>query len=133
LSRAEYETFGRPYDLRLLQVANQAPAWFNLLHVHGDEVMFDLLADYPMQAWNWHDQETPPSLAEGREQVSGAVVGGLRQWDTLLRGTPGEVQAEAAEAIRQTGGRRFILGTGCVTPITSPYANLRAVRGAVES
>jgi uroporphyrinogen decarboxylase len=32
-----------------------------------------------------------------------------------------------------TGGRRFILGTGCVVPITAPRANLFAARNAVES
>jgi uroporphyrinogen decarboxylase len=38
--------------------------WFNLVHLHGTHVMFDLVADYPAQVINWHDQETPPSLAE---------------------------------------------------------------------
>ena len=60
------------------------------------------------------------------------MLGGLRQWDTMMRGTPDEVRAEAADAIRQTGGRRFILGTGCVTPITAPWANLRTARAVVE-
>lgn len=131
LSEGEYGELGRPYDLRLLKTAQEAGAWFNLLHIHGQDIMFDLLADYPVQAWNWHDQETPPSLAQGKTQVSGAVVGGLRQWETLLRGTPAQVKAEARVAIEQTGGQGFVLGTGCVTPITTPDANLRAVREAV--
>ena len=60
-------------------------------------------------------------------------MGGLRQWDTMLHGTPEDVRSEAADAIEQTEGRGFILGTGCVTPITTPWRNLRAVRQAVES
>jgi uroporphyrinogen decarboxylase len=132
LAEAEYEEFGRAYDLRLFEGLQGSGAWFNLLHIHGDEVMFDLLADYPVQAWNWHDQETPPSLLEGKRKVEGAVVGGLRQWETLLRGDPEQVSAEAQAAIEQTGGRGFILGTGCVAPITAPVSNLRAVREAVE-
>ena len=59
-------------------------------------------------------------------------MGGLRRIDTMLRGTPDDVMAEARDAIAQTEGRRFILGTGCVTPITSPTGNLRAARAAVE-
>jgi uroporphyrinogen decarboxylase len=62
-----------------------------------------------------------------------AVCGGLRQWDTMLRGTPATVEAEAKAAIAATGGRRFILGTGCVTPVTAPTCNILAARKAVEA
>ncbi len=128
-SESEYAAWGRPYDLRVL--AATEGAWFNLLHLHGSEVMFDLLADYPVQVANWHDRETPPSLAQGLARFPGAVCGGLRQWETLVRGTPDDVRAEAADALQQTGGRRFILGTGCVTPIVAPTSNIRAARLAV--
>ncbi|MGD8623612.1 MAG: uroporphyrinogen decarboxylase family protein [Anaerolineae bacterium] len=126
----EYEEFGMPFDRRLLEAADGL--WLNVLHLHGDRVMFDLLADYEVQVINWHDRETPPSLGEGQTRFPGAVLGGLRQWNTMLRGTPEEVRQEAADAIAQTGGRRFILGTGCVTPITAPWGNLRAARDAVD-
>jgi uroporphyrinogen decarboxylase len=132
LTEAEYEEFGRPYDLRILEVAQGEPFWFNLLHIHGDDIMFDLLTDYPVQAVNWHDQETPPSLAEALDRFPGALCGGIRQWETMLRGDPAEVRAQVADAIAQTGSRRLIVGTGCVTPITSPTANIRAAREAVE-
>jgi uroporphyrinogen decarboxylase len=94
--------------------------------------MFDLLSQYPVQVVNWHDRETLPTLRDGQARVPGAVLGGLRQWDTMMRGTPDQVRQEAADALQQTGGRRFILGTGCVTPITAPWANLRAARAVVE-
>jgi uroporphyrinogen decarboxylase len=130
LCEREYEEFGVPFDQRLLEAASGL--WLNVLHLHGNRVMFDLLADYPVQVVNWHDRETPPTLREGQSKVKGAVLGGLRQWDTMLRGTPEDVRREAKDAIQQTGGRGFILGTGCVTPITAPWANLRAARDAVE-
>ena len=130
MSEEEYAMFGRPYDLRVLEAASDG--WFQLLHLHGEEVMFDLLADYPVQVVNWHDRETPPTLSEGLARFGGAVCGGLRQWETMVRGEPQEVRAEAADAIARTGGRRFILGTGCVTPIVAPTSNLVAVRKAVE-
>jgi uroporphyrinogen decarboxylase len=129
LSQREYEEFGVPFDRRLLAAADGL--WLNVLHLHGSQVMFNLLADYPVQVLNWHDRETPPSLREGQARFGGAVLGGLRQWDTMLRGTPHEVEREAKDALEQTGGRRFILGTGCVTPITAPWGNLRAAREAV--
>lgn len=130
LSEQEYLTFGRPYDLRVLEAVQDC--WFNLLHLHGTDVMFDLFRDYPVQVINWHDQETPPSLREALGRFPGAVLGGLSREETILRGTPEEVIAQARAAIEQTGGYRFILGTGCVTPITAPLSNLRAARRAVE-
>lgn len=130
LSEEEYATFGRPYDLRVLEAAQGL--WLNVLHLHGVDVMFDLLADYPVQVINWHDRETWPTLAEGQRRFSGAVCGGLQRWEVVVRGDPAQVQAQAADAISQTGGRRFILGTGCVTPIVAPTSNIRAARQAVE-
>ncbi len=131
LTETEYQEFGRPYDLRILEATEGL--WFNLLHLHGKGVMFDLVADYPVQAINWHDQETPPSLGEAVDRFSGALVGGLRQWETMLRGTPDWVRAEAQAAIEETGGRQLVVGTGCVTPITTPQGNIRAARESVES
>ena len=124
------EEFGVPYDQRLLEAADGL--WLNVLHLHGSRVMFDVLASYPVHVVNWHDRETPPTLREGQARVRGAVLGGLRQWETMLRGSRDDVRAEAQDALEQTGGRRFILGTGCVTPITAPWANLRAARAAVD-
>jgi uroporphyrinogen decarboxylase len=131
LTEQEYERFGVAFDQRLLEAASDL--WLNVLHLHGNRVMFDLLAGYQVQMVNWHDQETPPTLVEGLERFHGAVAGGLRQWETMLRGTPEDVKREAAQALEQTGGRRFVLGTGCVTPITAPWANIRAAREAVEA
>jgi uroporphyrinogen decarboxylase len=130
LSEEEYGMFGVPYDLRLLEAAQGL--WLNVLHLHGNRVMFDLVADYPVQVVNWHDRETPPTLGEGQARVRGAVLGGLRQWETMLRGTADDVRREARDALQQTKGCRFILGTGCVTPITAPWANIRAAREAVS-
>jgi uroporphyrinogen decarboxylase len=130
LSRSEYAEFGVPYDRRILEAAEGM--WLNVLHLHGNRVMFDLLAEYPVQVVNWHDRETPPSLEEGLRLVRGAVLGGLRQKETLLLGSPADVLSEALDARRRTGGRRFILGTGCVVPITTPWSNLRAAREAAE-
>ena len=106
--------------------------WLNVLHLHGHRVMFDLLADYSVQVVNWHDRETPPTLRDGQARVQGAVLGGLRQWETMVQGTPDDVRREAQDGLAQTRGRRFILGTGCVTPITAPWGNIRAARHAVS-
>lgn len=131
LSVDEYNEFGRAYDLRILEAAKDL--WLNMLHLHGEEVMFAELADYPVQIINWHDRQTPPDLQTGQQIFPGTVCGGLRQWETMVLGTPAQVRDEAEGALRATGGRRFILGTGCVLPTTAPYGNIITARGVVES
>ena len=130
LSPDEYLVFGKRYDLPLLESTRNL--WLNMLHLHGLDVMFDLFVDYPVQIINWHDQETPPSLHEAKQRFPGVVCGGLRREETMVLGNPDQVAAEARRAIEETGGERFILGTGCVIPIITPYGNLMAARRAVE-
>lgn len=131
LSRDEFQQFGRGFDLPLLDQARSS--WLNLIHLHGENLMVDSVTDYPAQILNWHDRQALPSLREGQKLFSGAVCGGIRQWDTMVLGTPDQVEAEVREAIQQTGGKRFIAGTGCVVPVIAPYGNLLAARRAVEN
>lgn len=130
LCEAEYEAFGRAYDLLVLEPARRL--WLNVLHLHGEEVMFDRFLDYPVAIINWHDRDTPPSLAEAQARFPGVACGGLPRERTMVLGTPEQVIAEARDAIQSTGGRRFILGTGCVLPIIAPRANILAARQVVE-
>ncbi|HTP08232.1 MAG TPA: uroporphyrinogen decarboxylase family protein [Anaerolineae bacterium] len=124
LSAAEFAEFGREYDLRILEATKDY--WLNVMHLHGDNVYFDAVADYPLQVWNWHDRETGPSLQDGLARIKGAACGGIARDSVMLCGRPDDVRRQVAEAIAQTNGRRYIVGTGCVTMIPTPEANIRA-------
>ncbi len=126
LSIDEFKRFAMKFDLQILEATKDL--WLNMLHMHGTELMLDQVVDYPVQIINWHDRQTPPSLAEAQKMFKGVVCGGLRQWDTMVLGTPERIRQEAEDAIAQCRGRRFILGTGCVLPITAPYGNILAAR-----
>ncbi len=130
VSEDEFAEFCKPYELQVLEAA--VDGWFNLLHLHGQDVMFDQVVKFPVQAINWHDRETQPSLAEAKTRYSGVLCGGLRRNETMVLGTPESVAAEAKDAIQATEGQRFILGTGCVTPTIAPHSNILAARQSVE-
>ena len=130
LTEQEFNEFGRSYDLQILQIAQDL--WLNVLHLHGENVLFDAVADYPVGVINWHDRDTKPDLATAQGRLKGAVCGGLQRQETMVLGSPIQVTAEARDAIRATGGQRFILGTGCVLPIIAPRANILAARHSVE-
>jgi len=130
LSTPEFDAFCRAYDLQILESAKGL--WLNMLHLHGEGVMFDRVLDYPVSILNWHDRQSPPTLSEAQKRYDGVVCGGLRQWDTMVLGTHQQVREEAEDAIRQTNGMKFILGTGCVLPTTAPHGNILSARQVVE-
>jgi len=129
LSEAEYEVFGRPYDLQILAAVNDL--WLNMLHLHGAHGMFKRFADYPVQVLNWHDRESAPSLGDGLAQIKGAACGGVSR-DILHSDSPSAALDQARDAHAQTEGKRWIMGVGCVTLVTTPVGNIRRFRALAE-
>ncbi len=130
LSEAEYREFGMHYDSMVID-AVRSETEFNLIHAHGEDIMFDLMPSYPVEAINWHDRLTQPSLGEARERFPGLLVGGIKEWQTLLNGPVEAIQAEIREAIAQTNGRNLMIGPGCVIPGHTPLRHVRAAREAI--
>ncbi len=125
LSYEEYKLFGLIFDVQTIEPAHGL--WCNMLHLHGQAVHFELANELPFQIVNWHDRESHPSLAEAQELFAGVLCGGIRQ-DTLVYRDQAEVKMEAVDAIQQTGGKRFILGTGCVVPVIASHGNILAAK-----
>ncbi len=128
-SRQVYEAFGLRYDLEVLEAVRQRSR-ITILHMHGNDVFFDLAERYPVDALSWHDRETPPSLAKARGQTGRAFITGLDR-ELLRAGPPEAIAAQARDAVRQTGGRGLILAPACVIPPETPEAHLRAVLAAL--
>lgn len=138
-----FAEFCKPYDLRVIN-AYKDQTWFNVVHIHGHNVMFDTVSQYPCNVLNWHDRQTNPTLAEARAKSSKVFLGGLRegpaivgtalQYDSIMSGGAGPelVKAHIKEAIDMVGGKGLLVGPGCVADPRSPAENLHAVRAAVE-
>lgn len=129
LTETEFLEFGGAFDLPVLEVSKSL--WLNILHLHGENVYFDAVADYPVQVINWHDRDTAPSLKQALPRFQGLLCGGLSR-ETMVYGDAARVQSEAADAIKQTDDRRLLLGTGCVVPVIAPHGNLMAARNSLE-
>ena len=131
LSAAEHRRFGVVYDRRVLDgIAGEAR--YIMLHMHGDDVMFDQLLEYPVNLLNWHDRRGELSLKSALGRVPGLLVGGLSEDVTLPEGPAEAIKAEVRDAIAQTGGKRLMIGPGCVIPIATPEAHYRAAVEAVR-
>jgi uroporphyrinogen decarboxylase len=127
LTKEEYIEFGMNYDLELLK-AIKNKAEFNIVHIHGDNIMFDLIAEnYKVQAFNWHDQLTAPSIGEASKKFKGILMGGIEEKEFLLSATNEELIAKIQEVIDSTNGRKVIIAPGCVIPINIPDEKVQVI------
>ncbi len=132
LSPGEYREWARPYDLRVVLAAADAP--FNVLHVCKRRNLLLDLADYPVHAFSWAATDPlNPSFADALPLLKGAVMGGISHDDAIAHADAERALAEFRRALEVTRGRRWLVGPGCSIPPATPAANLKAVRAAVDS
>ena len=137
VTRDEFRAFGEQYDLQLLEAIHAAKPDFIFCHVHGLDIYFDELMNYPVDVLNWHDRLTAPSLKEAREILRAAnnrkaIAGGIDEWNVLAKKSHEEALAQARDAVAQAGERGFILAAGCVIPVDTPEENIKAVAEATR-
>jgi uroporphyrinogen decarboxylase len=125
LSVEECERFQRPYDLRVLGAAAAAP--FNVMHVCGQDALFDAFVDYPVAAFSFALGPANPSLVDAHRRTGKAVMGGLPT--ALATVTGAEVAAYARAAVDEMAGRWLLLAPGCSIAIDTPDELLLAARG----
>jgi uroporphyrinogen decarboxylase len=133
LTPAEYGEFGERYDLAVLGAVagwSEAASKITVLHIHGQDIFFDLANRYPIHAVSWHDRETAPNLEKARQLTDRAFITGLDR-DLVGNGPVAAIQAQVREAVAQTEGQGLILAPSCVIPTTAPAAHLQAVRDAL--
>jgi uroporphyrinogen decarboxylase len=132
LSAADYRSWARPTDLKLLAAATGAP--FNVLHVCRSRNLLFELADYPVSAFSWAaTEESNPSLADAIQRLKGAVMGGISHDGALVDPGPERALEEFRVALEATGGRRWLAAPGCSIPPATPPATLAALRAAADT
>lgn len=130
MTRHEFKEFGSAYDLPVLE-SLEGKSRVTMLHICRQNLMFDLIVDYPVDVINWDTCTSGTCLADARHMTDKPLAGGL-SLDTLLNGTEQDVRAEARDAISEAGRKGFILAPDCVIKGPSPDANLAAARQVVE-
>lgn len=133
LTRAEYQEFGKPYDLKILNAVQESR--FNIFHICGPEAYLEAVADLPVPALSWAAAPANhnPNLSEARSILDKAFIGGVDEKELLLKGHPEEVAAQAKEALALGGKTKFLLAPGCSIDPSTPHANLWALRQSVNS
>lgn len=129
MSVEEYETWARPFDLKILEAVREAT--FNVLHIHGRRIHFDSVMNYPASALNWSHFATAPSLKEGKVLSRKTVLGGIDE-ATASHVSPPEIREQIETTIREMGTRGLIVTPGCSVPTDTRELSLRTIKTAVE-
>ena len=130
MTTKEYEIWGRPFDLKILDAVRDAP--FNVLHVHGKRIHFDSVMNYPVSAINWSHFATEPSLKEGKARSGRTVLGGIDEATASGVSAP-EISEQVAIVIGEISPRGLIVTPGCSIPTDTRELTLRVLKHAVET
>jgi len=126
MTEAEYAQEFLSYDRKILERV-QDTAYLNIVHLHGDDIYWNLWPNLPFSALSWSSNLTPPSFAEARKTYTGCLVGGVNE-AAIIDYSPEQVKEEIRRAIVDTGGQGLIVAAGCAVPTDCPPANLQAFK-----
>lgn len=131
VTEAQYQEFGVQYDQPVMQAIREGGSRFTMVHIHGDNTFFDVLAGYECHALNWHDRRVgPPIDSVRRDYPDLGLVAGIDE-KAIATMSVAEVEAQVANAREVTEDRGILIGPGCVIPVATPAENLAAaVRSA---
>ncbi len=117
LTEAQFGEFVKPYDLRILQAAE---GLVRIGHIHGFDLQFERVLDYPVEAYSWSHSNTRPTLAEARKLTQAALVGGIDEV-AISKQSVAEIEEGIRQAVREAGWRKLLIGPGCTVPPDTPY------------
>lgn len=132
LTITEHRDFVKKYDLQILE-AVKGKSWFNICHLHGRNIWLEEFADYPVQAYNWHDRDDGPSQTEAREVLSRkCFCGGLAHLSTAHLGTDAEIRVQVEDTWKASDGKGVMFTPGCVLDPRISMDRLRFIAGCVK-
>jgi len=106
---------------------------FVVLHLHGDKPDYKLATELPIDAINWHDQQTTPSLSEARKVFKGGLLGGLNAeaWKDIS--DPLDVVSLIYSVYESFKGPGLIIAPGCVIPQFVSDSTIDAAVSAIKN
>lgn len=133
--KEEWERLVRPYDIQVLNVANNMENKYNILHICGEpeyefKTNVDWFAEYPADLVNWSVKDNGYSLEKGRETFKCAILGGLNNKGNILHGPEECIADEVTEVIRKFGYEGIMIGADCT--IQGKNIRLDYIRKAVD-
>ncbi|UCH20826.1 MAG: hypothetical protein JSU83_20225, partial [Deltaproteobacteria bacterium] len=79
VTREEFLRFVKPFAMKVFE-AISGLGKMNTAHIHGENLFFDDVLDFPVDIFNWWDRgPSGPSLEYVKQRIQGCVMGGIDQ------------------------------------------------------
>jgi uroporphyrinogen decarboxylase len=112
ISRENFLRFVKPPAMKVFEAISSLGK-MNTAHIHGQDLYFEDVLDFPVDVFSWWDQSPKgPSLKWVKERIKGCVMGGINQ-KIVARTTREFLRNHVREAIELGGKTRFFLANGC--------------------
>jgi uroporphyrinogen decarboxylase len=132
ISRENFLKFVKPPAMKVFK-AIFGLAKMNTAHIHGDNLYFDDVLDFPVHIFNWWDRgPNGPSLEWVKKRIPGCVMGGINQ-KIVARTTREFLKNHVREAIALGGKTRFFLANGCSSDPWGYPPSMQAIVDAAKA
>lgn len=112
ISRENFLRFVKPPAMKVFSAISDLGN-MNTAHIHGEDLFFDEVLDFPVNIFNWWDRGPGgPSLQWVKDRISGCVMGGINQ-KIVARTTREFLRNHVRGGIKLGGSKRFLLANGC--------------------
>jgi uroporphyrinogen decarboxylase len=124
ISRENFLRFVKPPAVKVFKAISELGK-MNTAHIHGEDLYFDDVLDFPVDIFNWWDRgpmgpslpwwdrgPQGPSLQWVKERIPACVMGGINQ-KIVARTTREFLKNHVQEGIELGGKTRFFLANGC--------------------
>jgi uroporphyrinogen decarboxylase len=113
-----WEGLVKPWDLKVLSVAEETGGKYNVLHLCGEpeygyKVHIDRFAAYPGAMVNWAVYPNHYEIERGRDLFDRPILGGLDNHGVMARGSEQEVRQAVYELLDRYGTENYALGADC--------------------
>lgn len=132
VTETEYDEFGVKYDIEVIN-AYKDITFLNVVHIHGDRIMFKKISEYPCNCINWHDRRVRPNMNEARKITNKCFLGGIEEDGFLTNAKPEDIHNHIKEAVLDAGRLGLMIGPGCVANLETPNINYYAARLSIEN
>ena len=124
LAPAPYAALALAADNSCLEEASLP---FNVLHLHGDEVCWEMFSDLTAAAVHYDAAENNPDPVALSDRMAGGVATGPHPHGAMLHGSSDEVVSDVLDLRRRMTGRKFFLAPGCALPLAVAEAQVEAL------
>jgi len=132
ISRENFLRFVKPPAMKVF-AAISGLGKMNTAHIHGEDLFFEDVLDFPVNIFNWWDRGPKgPSLQWVKERIPGCVMGGINQ-KIVARTTREFLRNHVREGIELGGPTRFFLANGCSSDTWGYPPSMQAIVDAAKA